>query len=308
MNGLLRRIAIPTLLLTCVAIEWSRGGDSLPNWLANLSVKTGAGSDKALRILIAVELCGALFAFLSSGLSRRVAWLTGIAFAFSGLAELSAIINAPGDAAVPASMWIAPIVGLAIGAGTLALLMRPNAAPAPRGRISALKVIGAVAIAAFAFGLAGRLDLAPRTNSRFSSSGAEMVVLNPSEWVGMTMAEAGIARHVPSLTPLTLEGTKWVVFYSPTCGRCHEVFRTYFSGPQEGNVIAVLVPHGPGVTVLPSDQPADVECTGCERVSLPDTKQWIITPPTIVKVENGRVTCVTSTDYDRCRTPADVKQ
>ena len=52
MNGLLRRIAIPTLLLTCVAIEWSRGGDSLPNWLANLSVKTGAGSDKALRILI----------------------------------------------------------------------------------------------------------------------------------------------------------------------------------------------------------------------------------------------------------------
>ena len=188
MNGLLRRIAIPTLLLTCVAIEWSRGGDSLPNWLANLSVKTGAGSDKALRILIAVELCGALFAFLSSGLSRRVAWLTGIAFAFSGLAELSAIINAPGDAAVPASMWIAPLVGLAIGAGTLALLMRPNAAPAPRGRISALKVIGAVAIAAFAFGLAGRLDLAPRTNSRFSSSGAEMVVLNPSEWVGMTMA------------------------------------------------------------------------------------------------------------------------
>ena len=173
MNGLLRRIAIPTLLLICVAIEWSRGGDALPNWLANLSVKTGAGSDKVLRILIALELCGAMFAFLSSGLSRRVAWLTGIAFAFSGLAELSAIINAPGDAAVPASMWIAPLVGLAIGAGTLALLMRPNPAPAPRGRISALKVIGAVAIAAFAFGLAGRLDLAPRTNSRFSSSGAE---------------------------------------------------------------------------------------------------------------------------------------
>ena len=218
MNGLLRRIAIPTLLLTCVAIEWSRGGDALPNWLANLSVKTGAGSDKVLRILIALELCGALLAFLSSGWSRRVAWLTGIAFAFSGLAELSAIINAPGDAAVPASMWIAPLVGLAIGAGTLALLMRPNPTPIPRSRISALKIIGTVAVAAFAFGLAGRLDLAPRTNSRFSSSGAEMVVLNPSEWVGMTMAEAGIARHLPSLTPLTLEGTKWVVFYSPTCG------------------------------------------------------------------------------------------
>lgn len=307
MNGLLRRIAIPALLLTCVGIEWSRGGDALPTWIANLSIKTGYGSDKILRLLIAVELCGAFFAFLSSGMSRRIAWLTGAGFAFSGLAELSAIVNAPGDTAVPASMWIAPLVGLAIGTGTLAIMARPTTVPVPRSRISALKVIGAVVIGMIAFGIAGRLELSPRTNSRFGSNGAETVVLNPDEWVGMTMAEAGIARHVPQLTPLTMEGTKWVVFYSPTCGRCHEVFRTYFSGPQAGSVIAVMVPHGPGVKVLPSDQPADVACEGCERLSLPDTKQWIITPPTIVKVENGKVTCVTSTDYDRCRTPADVK-
>ena len=120
-------------------------------------------------------------------------------------------------------------------------MARPTTVPVPRSRISALKVIGAVVIGMIAFGISGRLELSPRTNSRFGSNGAETVVLNPDEWVGMTMAEAGIARHVPQLTPLTMEGTKWVVFYSPTCGRCHEVFRTYFSGPQAGSVIAVGV-------------------------------------------------------------------
>jgi hypothetical protein len=98
-----------------------------------------------------------------------------------------------------------------------------------------------------------------------------------------------------------MEGTKWIVFYSPTCGRCHEVFRAYFAGPQNGEVIAVRVPHAPGEEVLKSDQPEDVECEGCDRLTLPDGKRWIVTPPTIMKVEGGTITCVTSADYDRCR-------
>jgi hypothetical protein len=66
-------------------------------------------------------------------------------------------------------------------------------------------------------------------------------------------------------------------------------------------VIAVRVPHAPGEEVLKSDQPEDVECEGCDRLTLPDGKRWIVTPPTIMKVEGGTITCVTSADYDRCR-------
>ena len=59
MHGLTTRILVPVLLLACVLLEWSRGGDSLPTWVANLAVKTGLGADRALRILIALQLTGA---------------------------------------------------------------------------------------------------------------------------------------------------------------------------------------------------------------------------------------------------------
>lgn len=300
MQGFVRRIAVPALLLACVGIEWSRGGDSLPTWMANVSIKTGMGTDRALRILIALELCGAVLACLSARNSRPVAWAAGVGFAFSALAELSAIVNAPGTNAVAASVWVAPLAWLALGAGILAVMSRPGPAPAP-WRFSAWRLMGGIVVCAIGFGIAGRLDLAARTNARIGDNGVETVVLNPSEWVGMTLPQTGLSRQVPALTPLTLEGTKWIVLYSPTCARCHEVFRVYFAGPQNGEVIAVAIPHAPGEEVLKSDQPEDVACEGCERLTLPEGKRWIVTPPTIIKVEGGKITCVTSADYDRCR-------
>ena len=115
MHGILRRLVVPALLLACVGIEWHRGGDLLPTWVANLSVKVGAGPDRALRIILALQILGAAVALASRGGSRIVAWAAGAALAFSGLAELSAIVAAPGKAAVPAGTWVAPLLGLAIG-------------------------------------------------------------------------------------------------------------------------------------------------------------------------------------------------
>jgi hypothetical protein len=304
MHGFVTRVGVPVVLLACVAIEWSQGGNSLPTWTANLATKTGIGTDRLLRILIALQLAAAPVALLSARLSRPIAWACGVALAFSGLAELSAIVNAPGNAAVPPSTWIAPLVGLAIGAGIVATLLK-HVPASPQPRLGAWTVLGALALLAVTLATSARLTLEARSAGTIGAGGVETVMLNPEEWVGMSAAQAGIARHVPQLTPLTMEGTKWVVFYSPTCGRCHEVFRAYFAGPQNGEVIAVKVPHAPGDTVLPSDQPEEVECQGCEMLSLPEGKRWVITPPTIVKFENGVVTCATSADYTRCRKGSD---
>lgn len=304
MHGFVTRIGVPVVLLACVAVEWSQGGNSLPTWTANLATKTGLGPDRLLRILIALQLAAAPVALLSARLARPVAWACGVALAFSGLAELSAIVNAPGTAAVPPSTWFAPLAGLGVGGAILATLARHQPV-APPARIGAWTVLATLALLAATLAASARLTLEARSAGAIGAGGVETVMLNPEEWVGMTAAQAGIARHVPQLTPLTMEGTKWVVFYSPTCGRCHEVFRAYFAGPQNGEVIAVKVPHAPGDTVLPSDQPSEVECAGCEMLSLPEGKRWVVTPPTIVKFENGVVTCATSADYTRCRKGSD---
>ncbi|MFM9170303.1 MAG: hypothetical protein ACKOTD_09355, partial [Phycisphaerales bacterium] len=89
--------------------------------------------------------------------------------------------------------------------------------------------------------------------------------------------------------------------YRPSCGRCHQVMDTYFAGPQDGSVIAVTVPYGPGEEFVPGEVAEEVACEGCDRLELPSKRRWIITTPTIAKVEDGIITCVTWTDYDRCR-------
>jgi hypothetical protein len=297
----LLRASVTAALLACVAIEVARGGDSLPTWLANVSLKTGLGPDRALRVLLALQAAAAIIAAAPGALWRPVAWLTGGALAFSGLAELSAIVNAPGTAPVPAGTWIAPAAGLAVGSALLWAMGRPGTAPGPARRIGAWTVLGTLALLTVSLAVSARLPLAERTKSSTGADGIETIVLNPDEWIGRTAAEAGIARHVPQLTALTLEGTKWVVFYSPRCGRCHDVFNVYFKGDNKGEVIAVEVPPATGEKLLESDQPGEVECINCERLSLPAGPRWVLTPPTIVRFEEGKVACVTWSDYTRCR-------
>ena len=296
------RIAVPVALLACVAVEFRMGADALPNWLANLSVKSGLGAERAVRLLAAFELLGAGVALLSARRARTVAWLACAAFAFSALAELSAIAAAPGNRALPGRVWIGPLLGLAFGGGGLWLLSsRPGDEPAPAARFTPWRAMALVALAAASFGIAGSMTVTPRTDVTLGAGGVEAIALDPSQWTGKTFAQAGVAVHVPMLTPTTLSGTQWVVFYRPSCGRCHQVMETYFAGPQGGSVIAVKVPYGPGEEFAPGEFAEDVACDGCEMLELPSKRRWIITTPTIAKVEDGIITCVTWTDYDRCR-------
>ncbi len=302
----LTRVIVP-VALAWIAFEAHRsGGDVLPNWLANLSVKTGLGVDRAVRLVTAFAIVGAVLGLLSARRAPRVAWITCAALAFTALAELSAIIAAPGNRALPGHVWTGPLVCAAIGGGGLWVLSRPHAAAPAAARFTAWRLAGMLALLMVAFGVAGRMTVTPRTDVSLGAGGVEAVSLDASQWVGRSFAAAGVAAHVPLITPATLSGTKWVVFYRPNCGRCHQILDTYFAGPQNGNVITVKVPYGPGEEQSPADAPEEVRCDGCERIELPGGKRWIITTPTIAKVEDGVITCVTWTDYDRCRTPSEI--
>jgi hypothetical protein len=235
-----------------------------------------------------------------------VAWITCSALAFTALAELSAIIAAPGNRALPGHVWTGPLISAALGGGGLWVLSRPHVAVPAAARFTVWRLAGTLAVLMVAFGVAGRMNVTPRTDVSLGAGGVEAVSLDASQWVGKSFAAAGVAIHAPLLTPATLSGTKWVVFYRPNCGRCHQILDTYFAGPQGGNVVAVKVPYGPGEEQSPSDMPEEVRCEECERIELPGGKRWIITTPTIAKVEDGVITCVTWTDYDRCRTPSEI--
>ncbi len=305
------RLATPALLVTMVVLERMYGGDSIPAWMANAAVKTGAGVPHTVQALIALQLAGTAFALLVSSVATAVAWVLFTLLALTGLAELSAVFSAPGNTALPTAVWLIPLVVLAIGVlGLWAMAATSDAARAaraasPPARFTVWRLLLGVVIVAVSLGIGARTDVAERTT--FMVGGVETVVFDPETWVGKTLPASGLARYLPALTPLTLESTKWIVFYQPSCGRCHEVFDAYFAGDQLMTVIAVKVPHAPDEQVLASDQRGEVTCTNCAFLSLPSGRKWLgITTPTIVKVENGTITCVEHVNYDRCRKGSDV--
>lgn len=306
----LTRIATPAVLVLLTVLEKVYGGDGLPAWLANMAIKTGAGVEHAVQVLMAVQLTGAAVAVIFRRVAPAVAWITFVALSFSGLAELSAVFMAPGNTVVPMRFWLVPLVQLAVGVAALwgvvstaeqARIARMSQPPA---RVTVWRVLLVVCIATVAAGVASRTSISARNVTLLQ--GVETVVLDPDTWEGKTIPGTGLAQFLPALTPLTLEGTKWIVFYQPSCGRCHDVFRTYFAGDQLKTVFAVQVPHAPNEKVLESDQRGEVECDNCTFLSLPKGRQWLgLTTPTIVKVENGKVVCVEAINYSRCRKAPD---
>ncbi len=313
---LLTRIAAPAVLLAMATSGFLMGGNSLAHWTVGIATKTGLGVERSVRVLMAAQLIAAAYGLLFPGLSVAIAWITFGALAFTGLAELSSLVAAPGDGPIAGSLWVMPLAALAIGAAGMVLLGRTRA-PADEGPAPALnawRVFIGLFVIGGALSIAARVVVSERTPpngfavhpaSAVMPRGVESIVLNTEEWIGKTIPETGLGRFVPELTAATLEGTKWIVFYQPSCGRCHEIFRVYFKGPQHQETIALIVPRQPDVEEAVSDQPADVECEECIRLALPEGKRWILTTPTILKVENGRITCATSSDYTRCRRASD---
>ena len=304
------RIGAPLLLLGQAASEFLWGGNAVSRWVVGFATKSGIGLERTVRGMIALQIIAIAFALLFPATSTAIAWVTFVGLAFGGLAELSALVNSPGSAPLPAGVWVLPVGCLALGAAGIAILGRSAPAPSmPRAPVTAWRVFIALFVVGGALSIAARVVVPERAAeptgivnaSSGGTGGIENVVFNPEEWVGHTIPETGLGRHLPKLTPATLEGTKWIVFYQATCGRCHEVFRAYFGGPQHDEVVAVAVPPPPDAPAAHSDQPTEIECEECLRLALPEGKRWIITTPTIVKVESGKVTCVTSSDYDRCR-------
>lgn len=309
LRSVLVRGVVPALLAALCALVVARGGDALPAFLANAAMRTGLGLETMCRLMVALMASGALWALCFGRIAPAVAWITLVGVAFVSLAELSSVFAGPGKGTVPASTWMVPLGGIALGvAGVWCLNATASRAAQDRaaspGRIGAWHVLLGLGAAGVSFAVAAQLTVAPRTT--LSQGGVEYVDLDVTNWVGRTLPATGLPRFVPMVTPATLEGTKWIVFYQPSCGRCHEVFEVFFEGDQQGSVVAIEVPHAPDATVLESDQPSEIECVNCVRLALPAGKHYMVTTPSIVKVEDGVVTCVTTHDYGRCRQPSEL--
>ncbi|MFO0894686.1 MAG: hypothetical protein U0574_06980 [Phycisphaerales bacterium] len=292
------RALIALAALAGAAYHMAWGTASLPLWMANVATRAGVDHQTAVRGLVALELVIAVAVLLRRPVGPAAAVAAVVALAFSGLAELSALMRA--GAGMPA--LVPP--GLAVAAAATAIIVlsrgrgpgpRAAAARSPGGPLAALAVAAVAATA-----LAARLPV-----GAVAGIAAERVAFgNPASWEGRRLPDTGLPHHLPQLTPLTLEGRHVVIFYNPNCSECRELMSARFGAGADGaghpEVIVVLTPPEAGAVIAAGDDEGPVPCEGCVSLSLPSGPAWFERTPVVLVIQDGVVRCAAVGDAARC--------
>ena len=297
------RILTP-LLLIITAITWIQGGTAwMPLWTSNVGLRIGLSPISSAQLVV-----GLLFAVAASlllfGRKRKIGSFFSriglVTYAFFCVATLASVM-----ASTPAGAGLAPLlfpaIGLVISLGLYLLIDKSNAVEVAPSRSAFWIGAGIFAIWVVAIGISVRIPLAITASTKQQSVGENSVLLDYVQWQGRTLPDTGLSRLLPILTALTLEGRCIIILYNPECSHCRELFEKYFTVARtDVKVIAIEIPPAPGTTALIGDDLGPVPCEGCQRLKLPEGKLYILKPPTVLVVEEGRVTCATDSDWKTC--------
>lgn len=270
----------------------------MPTWLIRLGEGAGLGGDHTARWLAATLGTAAIMALLWPAVSAMALTLGGIVLAFCGVATLAG--GGSASAMTLAAALVALIVGVAC-ATWLAAQARPRST-GRRGASVAWHLLGSIALFGALLNVAARIPVRATVplmtarafdphNAAVPANSVQMINFEFDQWEGRALAETGLYGYLPQLTTLVGDGTVFIVFYNPRCNHCHELFEKHFAGHLDATVIAIEIPPPPGGTVVDNDEPSDIQCPECQRLTLPATHAWGVTPPAVVRVENGIVRC-----------------
>jgi hypothetical protein len=294
------------LVLAGTAIAALNSGTTFPKWLIGLGSQCGLSGDDTARWVAAIFGALSLTTALSSRLGRVALFSGGALLSFGGLATLSGALstaNGPDRTQVLFGSTLTGVSALALGLVVLFVLVSrlgPRRSTT-RGLSPGWHVTAALAIFTALLmwmpSLPVRATMPLMTIRDFDTpnASAEFIAFELDRWEGQPLDATGLYAYVPELAAHIGRGTVYVVFYNVRCSHCHELFQTHFSSSSEASttvaVIAIEIPTPPGGTVVESDEPADIECPDCVRLALPTGYAWGVTPPAVLRIEDGIVRC-----------------
>lgn len=300
------------------ALAWAaiRGGaESLP-WMANLAAHLGFPRGHGPRLLAGVLYALAAMIVLAPSWSRRVSFVAAGTLVFSGVATVSAIRatrqagpDGPGLSGLEALLVAGVALGAVLFGAGLAIRAYRSTAPRPRGLGVAWRI--AASFAALGGGLAiaappAPVRAMPPASDAFSmprpavAPPVESIDLDVAAWEGVAISETPLAAHLPELPALVGDDPVFLVLYSGRCSTCHELFRERFAGDLPRRVIAIEMPPAADATLAAGDGLEEIDCPGCERISLPAGPRWLVRPPTVVRIDGGVVSCIDDASAGSC--------
>jgi hypothetical protein len=320
-------VVTAALLVAFGSLAIAGGAASLP-WMATLGELLGFPRGHGPRLLAGSLFAMAAIVTLAPSWSKRISLVAAGTLVFAGFASVSSIRatrlagpDGPGLSGLEAlTVAIAAMVAVVVGV-LIAIRAYRSASPESRG-LSVAWRIGA-AVVALGGGLAIAAPEAPSRPAAPNSgqnSGQLAALTEPipvpdaspttevasidldvAAWTGRPMAETPIADHLPDLAGTVGDEPVFLVLYSGRCGTCHDLFRERFAGELPRRVLAIEIPPASDAILAAGDAlDQEIECPGCERLSLPAGPRWLVRPPTVVRVDGGVVTCVDDASSGSC--------
>lgn len=314
------RAVTAVVLVAFGSLAIAGGAASLP-WMATLGELLGFPRGHGPRLLAGSLFAMAAIITLAPSWSKRISLVAAGTLVFAGFASVSSIRatrtagpDGPGLSGIEA-LIVAIAAMVAVVAGVLiAIRAYRSASPESRG-LSVAWRIGA-AVVALGGGLAiaapgtpsqpvgGQVAAEPDTSpvpAAPNTAEVASIDLDVAAWTGRPLAETAIAPHLPDLAGSVAGEPVFLVLYSGRCGTCHDLFRDRFAGELPRRVLAIEIPPASDAILAPGDGlERDIECSGCERLSLPAGPRWLVRPPTVVRVDDGVVTCVDDASSGSC--------
>ncbi len=305
----LTAVAIALFLAACGAWQLAEGEARAPAPLREVGVALFAWPPAtAARAVVAIE-----FALAAAVLAAGTRFMNLFAAAAAAFAALACVSRGLSPASGEDSSVLVPIVALALSVGLIFLATHQSVpqARAPRtsrvGLSPAWSALAALAAATASAHFTADIPFRdpnaappPAPGAAPARATATTIDLDMRPYDGARFADTPLAKYLPVLVERTRDRDAYIVVYSPSCGTCRTLFIDNFLVPLDDLVLAVAIPLADGAVAAEGDGEPPIECHDCEMLSLPAGPVWLVAQPMVLKVENGKLVCVSDRFGGNC--------
>jgi hypothetical protein len=119
---------------------------------------------------------------------------------------------------------------------------------------------------------------------------------DPQSWLGQPFAATPLAALVQGWPADLDQGPRYVILFSRSCDHCQVLLESHFAGPPAVPTTLVAIPEAK-LGFKPESWLDMAYCADCVgQLELPNGVDWLITPPVVIALADGRVQCVKEAD------------
>lgn len=124
-------------------------------------------------------------------------------------------------------------------------------------------------------------------------------ITSPTEsWIGKPATDVDLVKLMRIWPDDIATGTRYIIFYSRTCDHCEAMFNDHLTLPHDRPITVVEIPAS--ATELRGPNPWDMPNVDAQQLALPVGPNWVMTPPIIIAIDNGVVSCAMEAGFEDC--------